>query len=109
MSDKKVSDGELKIGDKIATDKKYSSGVDIHVIERVTPTTYVTGKYRFKKDGLSVIGADKYSGPFNGRIPTENDWMKYRIQQASVAVKKVLINEKNIDLAEKFIAEAYGK
>lgn len=108
MSDKKVSDGELEIGDKIVTNQKYGSGIEIHVIDRITPTTYVTKTYVFKKDGLKIVGADKF-GPYRGRIPTENDLMKDRIQKASILVKKVLINENNIDLAEKFIAEAYGK
>lgn len=91
---------ELKIGDKICTNAQYGQGVKIHVIERMTPTRYVSKDgTQFKKDGLGIVGADKY-GPYKGRIPTESDIISSRASAAKHALKSLVIDAENIDAVE---------
>ena len=93
----------LKVGDLIATNKQFGRGVDLHRVEKVTPTMYVTKGYRFRRDGLRIVGASGY-GPFNGRIPTADDVLKSRIQRATAALRTVEVDEHNIEAVEALLA-----
>lgn len=94
---------ELKVGDKIATNREFGKGVDIHVIQSETPTLWVCRSRRFRKDGLKVSGPGRW-GPYEGRIPTDDDIITDRIQRAREAVRDIAITPANIDAAEAFIA-----
>ena len=96
---------ELKVGDLIAVNAEFGRAVQLHRVEKVTGTMYVTKGYRFRRDTLRIVGPGRF-GPFNGRIPTADDVLKVRIQKASAALSKMVLDEQNIDAAEALIANA---
>lgn len=90
----------VKVGDKIASGRRYSSGTDIHTVTRITAKTGVCDSgLKFRLDDFKIIGADNF-GPFSVRIPTENDLMDARIRSATTRLKSFAVTASNIESVE---------
>lgn len=94
---------ELKVGDLIAVNAEFGRSVHMHRVEKVTPTMYVTRAYRFRRDGLRIVGSGRL-GPFSGRVPTADDLLRCRIQKATACLRKLELTAANIDAAEALIS-----
>lgn len=93
----------VKPGDVLAISRTYGSGVDLHVVERLTNTQAVTAKgIRVAlKDG-KVIGSSGYSVQY-ARIPTDKDILDHRIDIVAARLKKVVVTVDNVDRVEAFL------
>ena len=96
--------GDLKVGDKIAINTEFGRGVELHVIERVTPTMYIAKHARFRRDNLRLVGYTGW-GPSRGRIPTDADILSSRISLAKIRLIGLVVTPDNIDAIERLLKE----
>lgn len=89
----------IKPGDVLAISRAFGSGVDLHVVERLTNTQVITvnGTRVALKDG-KVIGSTQYA-----RIPTDKDILAHRIDIVAARLKKVVVTADNVDRVEAFL------
>ena len=93
----------IKPGDILSIDKSYSSGLVLHVVERLTGTRAVT------KDGLRIalkdgriIGSPGYSRRY-ARVATDRDILACKIENASAKLRGFVVTAENIDRVEAFL------
>lgn len=93
---------ELSVGDKIASEVRYSGDVEIFTVERLTATTAVCRRATFQLNNGLMVGTGG-GGGWNrryGRIARSDDLVKSRIREAQNRVARIKVDEANLAAIE---------